>query len=377
VDFNLTEEQKMLRSSARDFLKSECPPSLVKQMAADEKGYSLQLWQNIARMGWQGLIFPEQYGGGEGNFLDLVVLLEETGRALLPGPLLSTILGGVIILECGNEEQKSSLLPGIINGDSIISLALSEPSARGLSNAVATRAVLQNGSYILNGLKLFTPMAHVADYFICNARTDNSLDTDDGITNFVVNAKSEGITSTPLKTLRQDKQFEVRFNNVEVPVGNILGELNKGWKYLSERFIPMLTLAQCAGMNGGSQKVIEMTTDYAKERVTFGRPLASNQAIQHLCAEMLLALEASQVLTYEAAWKISRGLSCDLEVSMAKYKANECYTRAVNSGTQIQGGISIIVDHDMPLYYRRAKADEITLGDSDYHKELMAKQLLD
>jgi 3-oxocholest-4-en-26-oyl-CoA dehydrogenase beta subunit len=375
MDFNFTEEQKMLRSSARDFLKSECPPSLVKEMAADEKGYSLQVWQNMARMGWQGLIFPEQYGGGEGNFLDLVVLLEETGRALLPGPLLPAILGGVIILECGNEEQKSTFLPGIINGDSVISLALNEPSARCPASSVETRAVLQSDRYILNGLKLFVPMAHVADYFICNARTSDSIDTGDGITNFLISAKSEGITSTPLKTMGRDKQFEVRFDNVAVPVGNILGELNKGWKYLSERFIPMLTLAQCAGMNGGSQKVIEMTTDYAKERITFGRPLASNQAIQHLCAEMLLALESSQVLTYEAAWKISRGLPCDLEVSMAKYKANECFTMAVNSGTQVQGGISIIVDHDMPLYYRRAKVDEITLGDSDYHKEMIARKL--
>jgi alkylation response protein AidB-like acyl-CoA dehydrogenase len=139
----------------------------------------------------------------------------------------------------------------------------------------------------------------------------------------------------------------------------------------------MATIAQCAEMNGGAQKVIEMTVEYAKERATFGRSLGSYQAIQHLCSDMLVALESSRVLTYEAAWKISRGLSYDLEVSMAKYLANECYTRVVSTGTQIQGGVSIIVEHDMPLYYRRAKATEITLGDADYHLELIAKELID
>lgn len=373
MDFSLTEEQKILRKSARDFLKSECPSSLVKEMAEDEKGYSPSLWQKMARLGWQGLVFPERYNGGGGSFLDLVVLLEETGRVLLPGPLVPTILGGLFVLECGSEEQKAALLPGIIKGDIIFSLALSEPSMRCPGKSLATRAVEQDGIYVINGMKLFVPMAHTADYFICTAGTNES----DGITCFLIDSKSEGITCTPLKTMGRDKQFEVGFENVKVSAGNILGEYNRCWKYFSERFLPMVIAAQCAEMNGGTQKVMEMTVQYAKERITFGRQLGSHQAIQHLFSNLLVALESARLLTYEAAWKISRVLPCEMDVSMAKYKANECYTQAVRTGTQIQGGISIIIDHDLPLYYRRAKAAELTLGDVDYHLEQIAGKLLD
>jgi alkylation response protein AidB-like acyl-CoA dehydrogenase len=377
MDFSLTEEQKMLKKSARDFLKSECPTLLVKEMASDEKGYSPQLWQKMARMGWQGLVFPGRYDGGDGAFLDLIILLEETGRVLLPGPLLATILGGMMVLEYGSAEQKDALLPGIANGDVIISLALTEPWMRHPNNLMKTRAVAQDGNYIINGVKLFAPMALAANYLILAAGTNGGTEADDGITSFIIDAKSAGITYTELKTMGRNKQYEVQLENAVVPAGNILGEYNQGWKYISNRLIPLATVAQCAEMNGGARKVIEMTVDYAKERVTFGQLLGSHQAIQHLCADMLVALESAQVLTYEAAWKISRGLPCDLEVSMAKYKANECYTRAVSSGTQIQGGISTIIDHDLPLYYRRAKADEITLGDADYHLEMIARNLLD
>ena len=377
MDFGLSEEQKMLRKSARDFLEVECPPSLVKKMAEDEKGYSPELWRKVARLGWNGLVFPGQYGGGDGSFLDLVILLEETGRALLPGPLITTILGGIIILKAGNEEQKAALLPGIINGETIISLALAEPSMRYPGSSMATEALAQEGGYIINGMKLFAPMAHAADYLICPARTSDSKKDDDGITCFIIDAKSPGITYTPLKTIGRDRQYEVVFDAVAVPAGDILGERDRGWTNISRELLAMAIIAQCAEMNGGAQKVIDMTVEYAKERVTFGQPLGSHQAIQQLCADMLVALESAQILTYEAAWKISRGLPCDLEVSMAKYKANECYAQVVSGGTMIQGGVSIIVDHDMPLYYRRAKAAEITLGNNDDHLELIARELLD
>jgi alkylation response protein AidB-like acyl-CoA dehydrogenase len=254
---------------------------------------------------------------------------------------------------------------------------LTEPSQRRPSRSTVTRAIEQKGQYLINGTKLFVPMAHVADYLICAARTNDSTETSDGITSFIIDARSSGITYTPLKTMGRDKQCEVLLDNVAVPAENILGEYGQGWAYISKRLIPMATITQCAEMNGGAQKVIEMTVSYAKERVTFGRPLGSYQAIQHLCSDMLVVLESAQVLTYQAAWKISQGLSCDLEVSMAKYLANECYTRVVSTGTQIQGGVSIIAEHDMPLYYRRAKSTEITLGDADYHLEQIARELID
>jgi alkylation response protein AidB-like acyl-CoA dehydrogenase len=377
MDFSLTEEQKMLRKSARDFLESECPASLVREMAEDERGYSPELWQKMAGLGWQGLLFPNRYSGGDGTFLDLVILLEETGRVLLPSPFLTTILGGILILDTGSEKQKAELLPSIIRGDVILSLALAEPSMQHLSNSMTTRALVQNGSYIINGTKLFVSKAQEADYLICAARTDNSTKASEVVTLFIISSESPGITYTSLKTMGCDKQYEVLFDNVAIPAVNILGEYNKGWEYISRRLIPMATISQCAEMNGGAQKVIEMTAEYARERVTFGQSLGSHQAIQHLCADMLVALESARVLTYKAAWKISRGMPCESEVSMAKYKVNECYLKAVSTGTQIQGGVSIIVDHDLPLYYRCAKATEITLGNNDYHLEQIARQLLD
>ena len=323
------------------------------------------------------LVFPGQYGGGDGTFLDLVILLEETGRALLPSPFLPTVLGGITVHGAGSEAQKAELLPGIISGDIILSLTLSESSTPYPDSMIATRAVAESGDYVINGMKLFVPMAHVADYLICTARTSDGGKANDGITSFIINAKSPGISYTLLKTIGRDKQYEVVFENVAVPAGSILGEYVKDWASVSQILLSKATLAQCAEMNGGAQKVIEMTVEYAKERVTFGQPLGSRQVIQHLCADMLVALESAQILTYKAAWKMDRGLPCDPDVSMAKYKADECYTQVVSSGTRIQGGVSIIVDHDMPLYYRRAKAAEITLGNTDYHLELIAKELLD
>ena len=377
MDFSLTEEQKMLRKSARDFLESECPVSQVREMAGDEKGYSPQLWQKMARLGWQGLLFPGRYGGGDGTFLDLVVLLEETGRFLLPVPLLPAVLSGAIILKAGNEKQKARLLPSLISGDLILSLAFTEPSMRYLNSSMATGAVFRNDHYVINGTKLFVPMARGAGYLLCAARTGDTSSAADGVTLFIIDSQSAGISYTPLKTMGRDKQYEVSFNNVMVPAENILGELHGGWRYISSHFLPMATIARCAEMNGGARKVIEMTVEYARERVTFGRPLGGHQAVQHLCSDMLVALESAQVLTYKAAWNISRGQFDNLEISMAKYLANECYTRVVATGTQIQGGVSAIIDHDMPLYYRRAKASEITLGDADYHLELIARELLD
>ena len=277
MDFSLTEEQKMLRKSARDFLESECPASLVKEMAEDERGYSPELWQKMAWLGWQGLLFPEQYGGSAGTFLDLVILLEETGRALLPGPLLPTILGGMIILEAGSEEQKAELLPAITRGDIKFSLALTEPSMRYPGSSMTTTAIAQDGRYIINGTKLFVTMAHVADYLICAARTNDNTEADDGTTLFIINSESPGITYTPLKTMGGDKQCEIILNDVAVPVENILGKCDKGWEYISNRLIPMIIIAQCAEMNGGARTSAFFANLKAFLIESFGDSLHLNQ----------------------------------------------------------------------------------------------------
>ena len=375
MDLGFTEEQEMLRTTARDFLEKECPTSLVKEIVEDEKGYTPELWQKMAELGWMGLVIPEEYDGMEMSFLDLAVLLEEMGRACLPGPFFSTVvLGGFTILEAANEEQKKELLPKIASGDLILTVALTEPSAKYDPASVTVKAVPNKDDYVINGTKLFVENAHIADYIICVTRTKDGANPEDGITLFLVEGKSAGISTTVLKTIAGDKQCEVVFDNVRVAKKNMLGELDKGWPVV-EKMLEKATVALCAQMVGGAQAALDMSIAYAKERIQFGRPIGSFQAIQHYCANMATDVDGSKYITYEAAWKVSEGLPATMEVSMAKAWTSEAYRRVTLLGHQIHGGVGFCMDHDMPLYFKRAKAAEPTFGDADWHREIVAKQL--
>jgi len=375
MDLGFSEEQEMLRTTARDFLTNECPSELVKQLAADEKGYSPEMWKKMAELGWMGLTFPEEYDGMGMTFLDLVVLLEEAGRACLPGPYFSTVvLAGYTIMEAASEEQKKELLTKIANGDLIVTLAVTEPSARYEPDAITVKASPDKDDYVINGTKLFVPDANVADYIICVARTKDGASPEEGLTLFLVDAKSPGISTTLLKTIAGDKQCEVIFEDVRVPKGNIIGKLDKGWPVV-EKVLEKATVGLCAQMVGGAQKTLDMSVEYAKERVQFGRPIGSFQAIQHYCANMVTDVDGSKYITYEAAWKVSEGLTATMEVSMAKAWVSEAYRRVTLLGHQIHGAIGFCEDHDMPLYFKRAKGSEPTFGDADFHREMVAKQL--
>jgi alkylation response protein AidB-like acyl-CoA dehydrogenase len=375
MDFALSEEQEMLRNSARDFLTKECPKTLIRQMETDEKGFPANLWKGMADLGWMGLVYPEQYGGSGMTFLDLAVLIEELGRAIVPAPFLSTVVYcGLPILAAGTDEQKKQFLPKIAKGDTIMALALTEPSASWDAGGIETKATPEGDHFVINGTKLFVQDAHIANYMLVVARTKEGKRKDEGITLFLADAKSPGIKLTPLKTIGSDKQFEVVFHNVKVPKKDILGKQDHGWAIIQD-MIPKATLAQCAYMVGGAQQVLEMTVSYAKERVQFGRPIGSFQAIQHKCANMVTDVDGARFITYQAAWKMAEGLPCSLEVSMAKAWVSEAYRRTCSEGHQIHGGIGFIKDHDMQLYYRRAKANELAFGDADYHRELVAQQI--
>ncbi|HEY91574.1 MAG TPA: acyl-CoA/acyl-ACP dehydrogenase [Dehalococcoidia bacterium] len=375
MDFDLNEEQEMMRTAARDFLSKECPKSMVKEMAQDERGYTTGLWQKMADLGWPGLIFPEQYGGSGGNFLDLAVLIEEMGRACLPGPFFSTVvLGGLFILNAGTGEQKQELLSKVTRGEIILTLELTEPTASYDADAVKVEATADNGEYVITGTKLFISDAHIADYLVCIARTNKENAPEEGITAFLVDGKSPGISYTLLKTIAGDKLCEVVFDNVRVPEKNILGGLDRGWPMVSKT-IQQATIAKCAEMVGGAQQVLEMSADYTKERVVFGRQLGSFPVIQHHIANMMIDVDSCRYLTYEAAWKLSEGLPCEMETHMAKAWASEAHQRVVALGQQIFGGVGFIQDHDMPLYFRRAKAAESIFGGSHYHREWVARQI--
>jgi len=375
MDLGLSEEQEMLRTSARDFLQKECPKQLVKQLDEGDEGYSPELWRKMAELGWMGLVLPEEYGGSGGSFLDLVVLLEEMGYNILPGPFFSTVvLGGLSILAAGNEEQKKEFLPKVANGEIILTLALTEPNAKYDAASVKTKAVARNGEYVINGTKLFILDANVADYLLCVARTKEGVKPEDGITIFLVDAKSPGVKCTLLKTLARDKQCEIIFDNVKVPKDNVLGEVDRGWPVV-ESILQKAAVAKCAEMVGGAQASLEMAVTYAKERVQFNRPIGSFQAIQHYCANMVTDVDGSRFVTYKAAWKVSEGIPAAMDVAVAKAWTSEAYGRVTLLGHQIFGAIGFTMDHDMHLYYRRAKAGEIVFGDGDFQRAVVAQEL--
>jgi len=375
MDLALSEEQEMLKKTAQGFLENKCSKALVREMERDEKGYSPELWHEMAELGWMGLVIPEKYGGMGMKFLDLAILIEEMGKFLVPGPFLPTVVYcGLPIAAYGSEEQKQEFLPRIAWGNIIMTLALIEPSADIEAKAIQTRAVADGSDYVLNGVKLFVPDAHVADYFLVVARTKDSEDSDEGITLFLVDAKSAGMSCTVLNSIASDRQCEVVLENVRVPGTNILGELDRGWQ-IASKVLEQAAVAQCAVMVGGAQAVLDMTVAYAKERIQFDRPIASFQAVQHKFANMLVALEGSRYITYEAAWKLNENIPAALEVSMAKAWVSEAYQQICAEGHDIHGGVGYIVEHDMQLYFRRAKAAELAFGDGDIHRDKVVREM--
>jgi len=216
--------------------------------------------------------------------------------------------------------------------------------------------------------------AHVADYILCTARTSGNPGAMEGITLFMVNSKSPGIHITPMKTLAGDKQFEVDFKGVSVPKDHALGQIDQGGEIL-ERILQKGAICKCAEMLGGSQKVLEIATEYAKEREQFGRPIGSFQAVQHHCSNMLMDIEGSRYITYKVAWLLGEGIPCTKQVSAAKAWTSEGYKRVAGLGHQIMGATGYIIEHDMPLYSRRAKIAELALGDAGYHRSVIANEL--
>jgi alkylation response protein AidB-like acyl-CoA dehydrogenase len=376
MDFHFSEEQKMLRESARDFLQTECPKAFVREMEKDPTGYTPKVWRQMADLGWMGILFPEQYGGSGGDFLDLLVLLEEMGRACLPGPFFSTVvLGGLPILEAGTDSQKKEFLPKIASGHLTLTLAHLEPVTTQFDPyLVRAQAFGGPNSYTIEGIKLFVPDAHVANYMICVARTRGEINSPEGLTLFLVDAQSPGIKWELLRTVARDKQCEVIFQKVKVPQENILGAWGKGGNIL-EGLLQKAAIAKCAEMIGGAQFVLEMCVTYAKEREQFGRPIGTFQAVQHHCANMVIHIEGGRYITYKAAWMLSKGIPCTKQVAVAKAWVSEAYKRVAGLGHQIMAGTGYMEEHDMPLYSRRAKAAEIAFGDAHYYRERVAKEI--
>ncbi len=372
MDLGLNEQQEMLRKMARDFLTTECPKKLVRDMEEDEKGYSLELWSKMAELGWLGLPFAEQYGGMGSSFLDLCVLLEEMGRACLPSPFFtSVVLSGLAIADAGDDAQKQEFLPAIANGERIVAFAFDEAEGGYDAANIALEARKQGDHYTVKGTKIFVEFANVADWILCVARTGKGARPEDGITLLLVKNEKPGVTCTVMPTLASDKQCEVVFNEAK---GYALGKPDHAWADVA-RLVRRAAVAKSLEMVGGAQQVLEMSVAYAKDRVQFDKPIASFQAIQHHCANMAVHVDTSRLMAYKAACCIADGEPCDTEAAMCKAWASDAYQQVALLGHQVHGAIGFTLDHDMQLYSRRAKAAEVALGDADYYRELLAQQL--
>lgn len=374
MDLRLSETQEILKKMARDFLTTECPKTMIRKLEQTEEGYSPEVWKKMAELGWMGLIIPEQYGGMGYTFQDLVVLLEEIGRNILPGPLIATITSTFPILEAGTEEQKKELLPRIAQGNSILTTALLETEGVFDASGIALKATARGNDFVLNGTKLFVEMAHVANYILCVTRTKDGAPPEKGITLFLVDARTPGISCEVMPTTAADKLCEVRFKDAVVPGKNMLGKVNEGWPIV-EMMMRKGAIAKSAESVGAIETCVEMTVAYSKERVQYDRPIGSFQALQHKMADMWTAMETSRYLVYEVAWMESQGLPCAKQASMAKAYVNEVYKDVSKWAVRLHGAIATSADHDIPLYYRRSKAADIAFGSTDFHRELVAQKI--
>jgi alkylation response protein AidB-like acyl-CoA dehydrogenase len=374
MEFAFTSEQEMIRSQAAEFLRRECPMNVVRRLMAGEHAESDELWRKMADLGWMGLIFPEEYGGATLSFVELAVVLEEMGCALVPGAYFSTVLlGGLTLLEAANEEQKRRWLVPLAGGKLKATLALLETDERSGPEGIALKAERSGNGYALNGTKLFVPDAGTADLILCAARTGSSSKTSEGITLCAIDRASDGVKVTPLKTMDETRRIdEVTFEQARVSSDRVLGNVGAAWPVI-EQVLDLATISLCAEMAGGARRVLELCVEYLKTRVQFGRPIGSFQALQHRCADMLLLIESAKSAVYAAACAASdRSSDLPLLASIAKAWTSDAYTQVAGEGIQLHGGMGFTWEHDAHLYFKRAKADELTFGDATHHRARVA-----
>ena len=374
MDFGFNQEQELLRATARKFFENECPSTVVRTLMGTPEGMTPELWAKLAEQGWLGLIHPEEFDGMGLGLVDLVVLMEEMGRAVVPGPYFSTVLlGGLAIVEAGSPAQKKEWLPRIAAGDKRVTLAWMEPSATLGPEGVTLAAVEKGGSFVLTGTKLFVPDAHTADAIVVAARTAMSKG-ENGVSLFLLPKGTPGLEVKLLPTMDQTRKVaEVTLKDVTARGEALLGPAGAGWKPLG-RVLDRAAVALCAEMCGGAQKVLDMTVEYAKIRQAFGRPIGSYQGVKHRAADMLVDVENSKSITYYAAWALDEGVAEGaLATSMAKAYVSDAYRRVSAAGIQLHGGIGFTWEHDLHLYFKRAKGSEFTFGDATYHRERVAQ----
>lgn len=366
MDFRPSPAQRLLVSTARDFLQHHCPIELVQRLVLDERGFDEALWRSMAELGWPGLLIPSALGGSGGSLVDVVLLVEEMGRACLPGPFVTSAVAATsVLLAAASKAQQKRLLPALAAGERIATLALVEESASFDPGAVALEC---DAPGRVTGRKLFVKDAHVADDLIVLVRGPGDLSL------VLLPADRTGIVRLPLDTASGERLFEVTFDGVEVRADDLLGPAGRGRELLA----PALragALARTAEMVGAAQRVLELAVEHAKTRVQGGRPIGGYQAIQHTCADLVRDVDASRGLLYAAAWKVAEGDSAEADVAMAKAYASEACLRVARRGHQIFGAISYCEEHPLHLFHERIQAASLDFGDAGLQLETVARAL--
>ncbi len=375
LDLALTESEEMLKKTALDFIKRDAPKEVIQTLQETDTGYTEELWRKAVANGWLGVIIPEQYGGTGTPLTNAGVLFEALGTGPLPGPYFSSgILGSLIILEAGTEEQKKRILPAIAAGEQILTLALTEPEYSWEPGAVQTTATSKNGDFVLDGVKLFTIDAQAASHFIVAARMGKEADPAKGISLFLVDSKSDGVSVRRLSGFLAGRSFEVKLDSVKVPPSAMLGDKGGGWPALKQaiaRAIPVL----CAYKVGGCQAVLEMTLEYSRTRVQFGQLIGRFQRVQDMIIEMVNHADAARWTTYEALWKLDTQRPATRNVHLAKAVSSQAYWEVCTLAHRVFSGVSYSKEHPISFHTRASRYLYHYLGDPAYHRQQIAQFL--
>ena len=383
IDLTLDEHQHLVQRSAYEFFRKRSTPEAVRDIEAGGVGYQPEIWREMAGLGWLGMTFPEPYGGSGGNFLDLYPIYEEMGRFLVPSPHLDTVaVAGELILRAGSEEHRESLLPAIAEGRCIISLAAFEADGAFGPQSVTFRAERRGDGYALAGTKLLVAYAASADWFLTTVRTGGprassngrpgggQRGAEDGISVLLVDARSPGITWSPMRNIAGQPLFAVTFDDVSVPGDALVGPLGGGWAALSSA-VTKAAVLQTATIVGAARRVLEMTSQYAKDRQQFGSPIGRYQAVQYLVTDILIDMHRADLLARQAAFRIDAGKSFERKAAIAVASGKRAAAHLHRQAHEVHAGVGFIVEHDLTLYSRRAKYWENNLGDARYFEDLL------
>ena len=375
LDLRLTESEEMLKKTALDFVRRDAPKEVIQDLQESDTGYTDELWRKVVEMGWPGLIIPEQYGGFGNSLTSAGVLFEALGTGPLPGPYFSSgILSSLIILEAGTEEQKQRILPAIAKGEQILTLALTEPGYGWEPGAVQTNVNSKNGDFVVDGLKLFTMDAQAATHFIVVARTGKGADPAKGISLFLVDRESDGLSVRRLPGFLAGRTFEVKLDSVKVPRADMLGDKDEGWQALEQgiaKSIPVL----CAYKVGGCQAVVDMVLEYSRLRIQFGTAIGRFQRVQDMIIEMVNHSDAARWTTYESLWKLDTQRPAAESVHLAKAVSSEAYWQVCSLAHRVFSGISYSKEHPVSFHTRASRSLYSYLGEPSYHRQQLARLL--